>query len=588
MEENFEDLLDRMLTALHAAEKRHRAVRDSASDSSNWSAYDNEVKFISDIIKWRRDLEPLRMHIVSSGAVIVEDVPQAAGSSDKEPVPVSVEDDPAAHRFDDERIGRYVRRKMKDLSNAGFAFPAEGIANLQNAQWCFQVLNIAHPFFLQTTQKATHYWKSDIFIFNGRSFRLCMEWYNDLYRGRSQRECFDNWYNSLSIDTSSESFKDGEEIRIGEYIRSKLRELSNSGFAFTEDQIKQLGDVEWSSVTFAKKSFLPIARIAKRNQDISLQIRDDRGKVRYWNELFSFGKTDLLFTNRWKLRNRESFDRWYEKLSQVEKTIAADTLIFRKTVNWSMLNYGFSVPASNWGLLFDAIGGAVDRAAGRKVSVDVAGVSCTALVSCSVSGNKKTVQIRYPQNSGILSYLRESFADIYAYCIQERNLHGKDRRIDIPSDMEGSISIYAAKEQKALRIDCGSHKIGNGVEAQAETVIIHAKSQFNGDGIVEVSNSFVPILKFPDRNFIICAKLNADAQSVSFRAEAEGSPHAEKSLTVAHLKEVALLERSKRIHRVAVPESVNVRKKMMFMAWIDPPGINIQEETPISQPLEEP
>jgi hypothetical protein len=238
---NFDNLFEQLLTALQTAERRHRAVRDSASDNSDWDTLDNEVAIISNIIKWRRSLEPLRTEIMAAGAVSDEDVPiQVMTSSDVQPVSVGAEITPEQaempSRSDDERIGRYVWQKMKGLSNSGFTFSAEDIANLQNAQWCYQVLNIPYPFFLQTTEEVRYYWKRDIFVFNGKSFRLCMIWYNDLYRGRSQRECFDNWYDALSADMSATPVIEDEEVKVGKHIRGKLRELSNSGFECNRSQ----------------------------------------------------------------------------------------------------------------------------------------------------------------------------------------------------------------------------------------------------------------------------------------------------------------------------------------------------------------
>jgi hypothetical protein len=253
---NFDNLFEQLLTALQTAERRHRTVRDSASDNSDWDALDKEVAIISNIIKWRRSLEPLRTEIVASEAVTDEDVPaQATTSVDTPPVQVSAENVPQQadmpSRSDDERIGRYVWQKMKDLSNAQFDFSEEDIANLQNAQWCYKVLNIPYQFFLQTTEEVRYYWKRDIFIFNGKSFRLCMIWYNDLYRGRSQRECFDKWYDNLSADTTPAFVVDDEGVKVGKYIRGKLRKLSDSGFVFTDEQILQMCDLNWSRQMFS-------------------------------------------------------------------------------------------------------------------------------------------------------------------------------------------------------------------------------------------------------------------------------------------------------------------------------------------------
>jgi hypothetical protein len=75
MIDNFDNLFEQLLTALQTAEKRHRAVRDNASDKSDWITYDSEGELISDIIKWRRNLEPLFAEIVASGAITDIDTP---------------------------------------------------------------------------------------------------------------------------------------------------------------------------------------------------------------------------------------------------------------------------------------------------------------------------------------------------------------------------------------------------------------------------------------------------------------------------------------------------------------------------------
>lgn len=313
MANNFDSLFEQLLTALQAAEKRHRTVRDSASDNSDWKIYDIEGELISSIVKWRRSLEPLCAEISSSGAVTDDDIFSSAPN-------VSLNDSltqakmPSHH--DDERIGRYVCQKMKDLSISGYNFSEETILNLQNPQWCNRFLNIPYQFFLQTTDEMRYYWKRDIFVFNGKSFRLCMLWYNDLYRGRSQRECFDIWYDSLTTNDISipVTLVVEEKIKVGKHIQAKLLELSESGFIFTQEQIMKMCDLDWSRQMFTYDRLLPFAKIADIHQDISAQTKDENGHGRYWNSIFQFGDVPLLIISQWYTKDKESFDQWYESL----------------------------------------------------------------------------------------------------------------------------------------------------------------------------------------------------------------------------------------------------------------------------------
>ena len=583
---SFDSLFEQLLAALQSAEKRHRAVRDSASDNSDWNTYDSEGELISNIIKWRRNLEPIRSEIVASGAVsdvdtlnapisILSENISTANENDKIPIQAEM-----PSRSDNERIGRYVWQKMQDLSKINFRFSEEEIENLQNPQWCYRVLNIPYQFFLQTTDDVRYYWKHDIFTFNDKQFRLCMIWYNDLYRGRSQRECFDEWYDSLNADIDSEviAVDDEDDVKVGKHIQVKLRELSESGFTFTKEQITQMCDLNWSRQTFTYDRFLPFAQIANMQGDISNQTKDKNGHSRYWNRVFRFGDIPLLIISQWYAKDKDSFDKWYDEFMQAE-----DTLMFKKTVDWSTLNYGISVPVANWDLFFKKIGQTVSAGDSCTISIEIDESEqrfFNASVIHTVSGSTNSVQIRYAQESKIVSELRRIFKRTLDYCTRERNINGEDTRVVIPKEAEEFINIYATGTAKSLKFICSPLNDFNTISQGAiryESIIIHAKQQSNGDNIVEVSTSFVPILTFPDRNIIICAKLLVETQQVTFRAEVNGVPYPEKIFNITYLKEIALLENNKRIHKVAVPDTINTSKQMMFMAWIDPIDSTIQE-----------
>ena len=115
---SFDDLFERLLTALQNAEKRHRVVRDSASDSSDWSTYDNESELISSIIKWRRGLEQLHAEIDASGAITDEDIPNVPKPiTENQPLPaINIYKELAQvdmlSRFDDELVFRKTANEV--------------------------------------------------------------------------------------------------------------------------------------------------------------------------------------------------------------------------------------------------------------------------------------------------------------------------------------------------------------------------------------------------------------------------------------------------------------------------------------------
>lgn len=486
---NFDNLFEQLLNALRTSEKRHREVRDNASDHSDWNTYDSEGDTISNIIKWRRHLEPLRSEIVASGAVADEDVSYTYNAS-----------------------------------------AAQGAKNNDD-----HIAAQAEPL--------------------------------------------------LEAD---------DEIKVGKYIREKLRDLSQSGFVFTSEQIRQLCDASSSKRIFTYPLLQPFAKKYTDQHDLSTQTKDENGKNRYWNEIFKFGDIDLLIISQWYATDKESFDRWYDSLLQTKTIIADNTLIFKKTVDWSTLNYGITIPVDNWALFFNAIGQTIAAGDSCDIAVEIRdseGGDFKAAVIHTASGATKTLQIRYTQASKIVSVLRRVFKNSFDFLDNERNSNNENTRVVIPPNLEEYISVYATGTPNLLRFVCSPLKpttLATSATAAQTSVLIHAKQQYIGENIVEVSSSYVPILSFPSKGVVICAKLLVETQQVLFRAEVQGLPYKEKAFEIDYLKEIALLKSGERIHRIAVPESVNTSKLMMFMAWIDPLESSVQVEAQeVMQPTPE-
>ena len=125
-----------------------------------------------------------------------------------------------------------------------------------------------------------------------------------------------NTSNSYTI--SDDEFKGSEsldgDIKIGKYIREKLRELSKSGFNFSQEQIENLTDVDWGKMTFSYYYSLPFAKVVTDIDNISTYIKDTKGQNRYWSEPFTFGQHKLIFFSQWFERDRENFNNWYSSL----------------------------------------------------------------------------------------------------------------------------------------------------------------------------------------------------------------------------------------------------------------------------------
>lgn len=345
---NFDNLFEQLLTALQTAEKRHRAVRDNASDNSDWHTYDSEGELISSIIKWRRSLEPLQAEIVASGAVSDDDVA------------------------------------------------------------------IQHISF------------------------------------------FDSAVETITQAETPKGFNE-EEVKVGKYIRGKLRDLSKSGFSFSMEQIHQLCDVGWSRKMFTYPLLLPFAKIANIQQALSVQTKDENGKNRYWNEIFTFGDKNLLIISQWYAKDKVSFDKWYDNLTPLRPTTATDTLIFEKTVDWSTLNYGITIPVANWEMFFNAIGHTVNAGDSCSISIDIedneSGVYKASVIH-SVNGLTNAVQIRYSKVSGFVEKLRNIFKSTFDYCKHERGLNGENMRVFVPTDIEERISILATGTPHLLKFVC--------------------------------------------------------------------------------------------------------------------------------------
>ncbi|TCL60531.1 hypothetical protein EDD76_102229 [Kineothrix alysoides] len=101
-------------------------------------------------------------------------------------------------------------------------------------------------------------------------------------------------------------------LKVGAFIKTAMRQLSDSGYVFSKQQLEKLTSKEWSKQTF--NTNWPFVQIYSPNEHNG--ITDANGRVRYWTGLFSFGDVKLYVTKELYLKdhNKEKFVEWYKTL----------------------------------------------------------------------------------------------------------------------------------------------------------------------------------------------------------------------------------------------------------------------------------
>lgn len=99
-------------------------------------------------------------------------------------------------------------------------------------------------------------------------------------------------------------------LKIGAYVRTAMRNLSASGYTFTDKQIDEMCTSAWSKAVFnTEKPFM------KRHDGGKVNIYGNDGYVRFWSEVFVFGSCSVLVSKEWYDRQYERFDAWYGSLA---------------------------------------------------------------------------------------------------------------------------------------------------------------------------------------------------------------------------------------------------------------------------------
>lgn len=102
------------------------------------------------------------------------------------------------------------------------------------------------------------------------------------------------------------------DLKIGEFVRLTMKNLSNSGYSFTDYEIKLMCSSEWAEKNFhTKHAFMKVYKSGITDN------KDPDGKyVRFWSEPFSFGDIEVLISKEWYENKRMLFETWYNRLKK--------------------------------------------------------------------------------------------------------------------------------------------------------------------------------------------------------------------------------------------------------------------------------
>lgn len=135
--------------------------------------------------------------------------------------------------------------------------------------------------------------------------------------------------------------------------------------------------------------------------------------------------------------------------------------IMQKTVDWSLLNDGMTIPVSACALLKAWDESILIHGAGKDIKVLVDGELYDAKLKNqnfeqgNWAGHKDVIQIRYGRQSALAQKLRAVFKKSYDYLFAQKQLLGKSKRqILLPDDIHEYMRLYLTTSSDVLCMEC--------------------------------------------------------------------------------------------------------------------------------------
>lgn len=98
-------------------------------------------------------------------------------------------------------------------------------------------------------------------------------------------------------------------LKVGQFVYTAMRNLSEAGYVFSDDAINDMTTVEWSVAHFhTNKPFM------KKFISGQTDSKGSDGRVRFKSQPYTFGQYQVLISKEWFERQRKFFITWYNSL----------------------------------------------------------------------------------------------------------------------------------------------------------------------------------------------------------------------------------------------------------------------------------
>ena len=138
--------------------------------------------------------------------------------------------------------------------------------------------------------------------------------------------------------------------------------------------------------------------------------------------------------------------------------------IMQKTVDWSLLNDGMTIPVSVCSLFKAWDESILMHGQSKDIKILIDGELYDAklknqnFVQSKWAGHKDIIQIRYNRKSPLAVKLRTVFQKSYDYLFAQKQVIGKSKRqIHLPTDQREYIRLYLTTSQDVLCMECCSN-----------------------------------------------------------------------------------------------------------------------------------
>ena len=163
--------------------------------------------------------------------------------------------------------------------------------------------------------------------------------------------------------------------------------------------------------------------------------------------------------------------------------------ILQKTVDWSLLNDGMTIPVSVCSLFKSWDESILTHGQSKDIKIIIGNELYDAklknqnFVQSNWAGHKDVIQIRYSRQSPLAVKLRAVFHNSYAYLFAQKQELGKSKRqISLPDGMQEYIRLYLTSSPDVLCMECCTNveylQVANQLRAVPEEIYEQSDEKF--------------------------------------------------------------------------------------------------------------